>query len=85
MVTKNWFSQFLSDLLNVRIKRFKTIETTALGAAFMAGLDIGVFKLLNDISKKTISARNFNPKIDHKKRKILVNGWLIPLKKALIR
>ena len=85
MATNDWFSQFLSDLLNVKIKRPKTVETTALGAAFMAGLGIGVFKSLNDISKIKINARNFSPKIDQKRRKNLLNGWLIALKKALIR
>ena len=52
MVKNNWFSQFLSDVINIRVHRSKVEETTALGAAFMAGLKIGVFKSLKDISKK---------------------------------
>ena len=40
----NWFSQFLSDVINVGVLRPKVQETTALGAAFMAGLQIGVQK-----------------------------------------
>ena len=51
MVMNNWFSQFLSDVVNVRVLRPKVQETTALGAAFMAGLQIGVYKSLKDISK----------------------------------
>ena len=49
MIKNNWFTQFLSDVLNVKIYRSKIDETTALGAAFMAGLQIGVFKSLSDI------------------------------------
>ena len=44
MVMNNWFSQFLSDIVNVKVLRPKVQETTALGAAFMAGLQIGVYK-----------------------------------------
>ena len=44
MVKNNWFSQFLSDVLNIKVYRSQIDETTALGAAFMAGLQIGVFK-----------------------------------------
>ena len=51
MVMNNWFSQFLSDIVNVKVLRPKVQETTALGAAFMAGLKIGVYKSLKDISK----------------------------------
>ena len=51
MVMNNWFTQFLSDVVNVKVLRPKVRETTALGAAFMAGLQIGVYKSLSDISK----------------------------------
>ena len=51
MVINNWFSQFLSDVVNTKVLRPKVNETTALGAAFMAGLQIGVYKSLKDIAK----------------------------------
>ena len=44
MVMNNWFSQFLADINNVKVLRPKIHETTALGASFMAGLKIGVYK-----------------------------------------
>ena len=50
MVMNNWFSQFLSDIVNVKVYRPKVHETTALGAAFMAGLKIGTYKSLKDIA-----------------------------------
>ncbi len=84
MVMNNWFSQFLSDVLNVKILRPKVQETTALGAAFMAGLQIGVYKSLKDISKKWNLDRKFNPKIKNKIRKSLVRGWSTAIKRTLV-
>ena len=51
MVKNNWLTQFLSDVLNVSVYRSIEEDTTALGAAYMAGLKIGIYKSLNDISK----------------------------------
>tara|TARA_B100001996_G_scaffold259058_1_gene201511 strand:+ start:72 stop:1556 length:1485 start_codon:yes stop_codon:yes gene_type:complete len=84
MVMNNWFSQFLSDVLNVKVLRPKVQETTALGAAFMAGLQIGAYKSLKDISKKWNLDKKFNPKIKNKIRKSLVRGWSIAIKRTLI-
>ena len=83
MVMNNWFSQFLSDIINIRVLRPKVQETTALGAAFMAGLQIGVYKSLKDISRNWHLDKNFNPKIKNKLRDKLVSGWQIAIKKTL--
>ena len=63
MVMNNWFTQFLSDIVNVKVYRPKVHETTALGAAFMAGLKIGAYKSLKDISKNWSLEKKFNPKM----------------------
>ena len=84
MVHNNWFSQFLSDIINIRIYRSRVSETTALGAAFMAGLKIGVFKSLNDISKKWKIDKKFSPKIKKVERSKLLNGWSQAIRKTLI-
>ena len=63
MVLNNWFSQFLSDMINAKVLRPKVNETTALGAAFMAGLQIGVYKSLKDIAKNWQVDKSFVPKI----------------------
>ena len=84
MVMNNWFSQFLSDVVNVKVLRPKVQETTALGAAFMAGLQIGVYKSLKDISKNWSLDKKFNPKIKEKMRKSLIKGWSIAIKRTLI-
>ena len=84
MVRNNWFSQFLSDVVNVGVLRPKVQETTALGAAFMAGLQIGVYKSLKDISKNWSLDKKFSPKMKHKKRSNLLKGWSKAIKRTLI-
>ena len=83
MVKNNWFSQFLSDVVNIKVLRPKVDETTALGAAFMAGLQIGVYKSLKDISKNWKADRIFNPKMKIQHRKNLIKGWKSVIKKTL--
>ena len=85
MVNNNWFSQFLADILNIKVYRSQTEETTALGAAFMAGLQIGVFKSLNDISKKWKLNRKFIPKIKNSERLNLLKGWSLAIRRTLIQ
>ena len=84
MVMNNWFSQFLSDIVNVKVLRPKVQETTALGAAFMAGLQIGVYKSLKDISKNWHLDKKFSPKMKNKSRSTLIKGWEKAVKRALI-
>ena len=83
MVQNNWFSQFLSDTINIKVLRPKVNETTALGAAFMAGLQIGVYKSLKDISKNWQVDKSFSPKIKHLRRKKLLKGWNKAIQKTL--
>jgi len=85
MVMNNWFSQFLSDVVDIKVLRPKVQETTALGVAFMAGLQIGVYKSLKDISKNWHLDKDFNPKINSKTRNNLVRGWSKAIKKALTK
>ena len=83
MVLNNWFSQFLSNIINAKVLRPKVNETTALGAAFMAGLQIGVYKSLKDIAKNWKTDKSFIPKIKNTERKILIDGWNKAIKKTL--
>ncbi|MDC1212658.1 glycerol kinase GlpK [Pelagibacteraceae bacterium] len=84
MVTNNWFSQFLSDVVNVGVLRPKVQETTALGAAFMAGLQIGVYKSLKDISKNWALDKKFSPRMRNNNRTKLLKGWSKAIKRTLI-
>ena len=84
MVMNNWFSQFLSDVVNVGVLRPKVRETTALGAAFMAGLQIGVYKSLKDISSNWSLDIKFSPKMKNNNRSKLIKGWAKAIKRTLI-
>ena len=84
MVMNNWFSQFLSDVVDVKVLRPKVQETTAAGAAFMAGLKIGVYKSLKDISKNWHLDKKFSPKMSSNFRKTLIKGWSTAIKRTLI-
>ena len=84
MVMNNWFPQFLSDVVNVKVLRPDVQETTAAGAAFMAGLKIGVYKSLKDISKNWHLNRKFSPKMKSINRKKLIKGWSKAIERALV-
>ena len=84
MVMNNWFSQFLSDIVDVKVLRPKVQETTALGAAFMAGLHIGVYKSLKDISRNWSLDKKFSPKMSKQVRTTLLKGWMKAIKRTLI-
>ena len=84
MVMNNWFSQFLSDIINVKVLRPEVQETTAAGAAFMAGLKIGVYKSLKDISKNWNLNRKFSPKMSNVNRSKLIKGWSKAIDRTLI-
>ena len=84
MVKNNWFSQFLSDIIDLEVIRPKANEATALGAALMAGLKIGVFKSLKDISKNWKIDKKFYPKTNKVNRSKLLKGWKQAITKTLI-
>ena len=83
MVKNNWFLQFLSNITKLDIIRPKVIETTALGAALIAGYGRGVYKSLPNISKKLKISKKFYPKMADKHRLKLLNGWTQAIRKTL--
>lgn len=80
-VANNFLMQFQSDILGVPVSRPKIIETTALGAAYLAGLAVGYWKDKDDISKKWQIDREFVPQMAETERNRLYKGW----KKAVTR
>ena len=84
MVKNNWFCQFLSDIVNLKIYRSQIDDTTALGASFIAGLHIGIYKSLSDINKKWKANRIFKPRLKNIYRTKLINEWISSVKKTLI-
>ncbi len=83
MVANNWFSQFLTDIINIKVVRPKIQETTALGVAFLAGYQIGEFKSLDEIKNKWKKDAIFNPKIKKSVRNKLLQGWQQAIRKTL--
>ena len=83
MVANNWFTQFLADIINLKVVRPKILETTALGVALLAGYQIGEYKSLNQIKDMWKKDRIFKPKMKQNFRKDLLNGWKLAIKKTL--
>jgi glycerol kinase len=73
--------QFQADLLNVSVRRPVVAETTALGAAYLAGLAVGYWQGLDDVRNNWALDREFSPSMDAAKREKLYAGW----KKAVSR
>ena len=83
MVSNNWFVQFLSEILKIKITRTKINETTALGVAYMAGYQNGIYRSLNDIKQNWKKDRDFKPKFNKSYRNKLLQGWQQAIKKTL--
>lgn len=66
--------QFQSDILNTKVQRPQVIETTALGAAYLAGLAVDFWKI-SEISKNWKIEEEFDPEMDEKERRGLYKGW----------
>ena len=83
MVSNNWFVQFLSEILKIKITRSKINETTALGAAYMSGYQNGIYRSLSDIKQNWKKDRDFKPKFNKSYRNKLLQGWQQAIKKTL--
>ena len=81
MVFNELLMQFQADILNVPVIRPKVSETTALGAAYAAGLAVGFWKDLAELRTNWGMDKEWNPSIPAQKRATLYNGW----KKAVTR
>ncbi|MGQ0737529.1 MAG: glycerol kinase GlpK [Bacteroidota bacterium] len=71
----NSLMQFQCDILNTKVVRPKITETTALGAAYLAGLAVGYWKNIGEIQEQWQVDKTFTPAMDDEKRNELVNGW----------
>jgi glycerol kinase len=76
MVGNNWVSQSLADILGVPVDRPEVTETTALGAAYLAGLRVGIFTSLEEIAELWHCDRRFTPVMAGEQRERLYAGWL---------
>lgn len=82
-VNNDFLMQFQADITNVSVLRPKVTESTAMGAAFLAGLAVGYWQSTEELKDKLALSRTFKPEIDDDKRAELYSGWCQALKKSL--
>ena len=83
MAANAWLCQFLADITDCRVDRPSNLETTALGAAFLAGLATGVWSDLKEVSQTWSAAQRFSPGLSAEKREKLIQGWSRALERTL--
>jgi len=81
----NFLMQFQSDISNVQVDRPEVTETTALGAAYLAGLAVGYWKSKEEVAKQWAISRSFKPSMTEVHRRELLHGWHIAVKRSGIR
>lgn len=74
-VKNNFLMQFQADLVNVPVERPEISETTALGAAYLAGIATGFWKNKDEVSNNWKLEKSFEPKMDEKEANKLYKGW----------
>lgn len=78
----NFLMQFQSDILGIDVLRPKVIESTALGAVYLAGLAVGYYKDKEDIRQNVALDRTFRPNMEESTRHELVSGWKEAVKRS---
>jgi glycerol kinase len=81
--SNNFLMQFQADILGVNIDRPSIIETTALGAAYLAGLAVGYWKNKDDIVQMGIVLKSFKPDMESKKREAMLAKWHEAVKRSM--
>lgn len=85
MAANDWLCQFLADMLEVPVERPVHLETTALGAAFHAGLATGVWPDLAALAATWTQGSLFTPKMNGETRKQLIDGWHDAVRRTLTK
>ena len=84
MASNDWFCQFLADILDARVERPTELETTALGAAFLAGLATGVWPDLEAVAATWAMGAVFAASMPAARRTEAVAGWRTALRRTLL-
>lgn len=82
--SNGFLMQFQSDITDTTVLKPKSIETTALGAAYLSGLAIGYWKSSEELAGNFKMDREFNPLMEDDRRKMLLNGWQKAVRRALL-
>ena len=83
MAANGWFCQFLADILDTPVERPAMLETTALGAAYLAGIGVGLWDGPEAVAALPKPLDRFEPKCDTATRDRLLEGWRTAMAKAL--
>ena len=83
MAASNWTMQMLSDLVALPVDRPKNLETTALGAAYLAGMQVGFYPPMDEFSESWQSESQFNSKMKEELRARKLAGWKDAVKRTL--
>lgn len=83
MVENNWLMQFLADILVIDVDRPGVMQTSALGVAYLAGLQLGIYENIDAISAKWQLERKFTPQMDDKTRMQLLMEWKLAVGRVL--
>ena len=82
MVANDWVCQFLADILDLPVERPVVTETTALGAACLAGLEVGLYPSLDAVANMWRCERRFEPSMAPTERARLYGGWLSAVRRV---
>ena len=83
MAVSDWTMQFLADILGAPVDRPRVLETTALGAAYLAGMHRGVYPGLDGFAETWALDRRFSPRLDTDLRELRYQGWRDAVKRTL--
>ena len=81
----DFIMQTQADIINASVVRPQCIETTAMGAAYLAGLAVGYWQNKEEIKKNHIIAKTFASHLDEDKREKILHGWHRAVKAACVR
>ncbi len=84
MAANDWFCQFLADILGAPVERPALLEATALGAAYLAGLTVGIFPGLSALSDAWSCGAQVTPRMAASERDRLIAGWHDAVSRALV-
>ena len=79
----NFLMQFQADILDVEVLRPECVETTALGAAYLAGIAVGYWKNVDDVLENWALSKTFVPQIEEEEREKILKGWTRAVRGAL--
>ncbi|NND90500.1 MAG: glycerol kinase, partial [Granulosicoccus sp.] len=83
MVANDWLSQYLASILDIAVERPRQTETTALGAAYLAGLQTGVYDSLDELTGNWQEEHTFLPDMDADMRTRVTAGWADAIRRTL--